>query len=427
MVAALLASAQFTRAVTLAWDLVPGVAGYRIYYGQVSRLYASSVDVGNSTSMTVSGLTSGVSYYFAVTAYDQQGFESDFSFEISYTVPPSGSTSSIPDTESGTAQYLTSQTFGTVRNGYSGFLGMQILVGSNPITVTTLGRMMLDGNNSVHTVKFVNASDGTDVPGGTASIEMAGGTVNQFQYANLSSPVVLTAGTAYYLVSEETADGDTWYYDDTLVGTSSVATELSGAWGNGPGQWNVSGSAGQSYGPLDFKYLTTTPPTPPTTPPASLPYITGQTNAMPRNGFTGFAGMQIRVGLAPLFVTSLGRMMLDGNNSTHLVKLVNADDGTDIPGGSVSISMSGGTAGTFLYADLINPILLQAGTAYYVVSEETSGGDTWYYNTSVVTTSAATEISAAWGHDDGQWNTSGSFGQTYGPVDFKYNLNEPGF
>lgn len=72
--------------VTLAWDQSPSpeVTGYRIYYGATSGNYSNSVVVGNVTTNTVPGLASGVTYYFAVTAYDANGVESTFSNEIRY-------------------------------------------------------------------------------------------------------------------------------------------------------------------------------------------------------------------------------------------------------------------------------------------------------------------------------------------------------
>jgi hypothetical protein len=61
------------------------LAGYKLYYGQNSRQvsgsYASVVDVGNQTSHTLSGLTDGQRYYFAVTAYNTVRDESDYSNE----------------------------------------------------------------------------------------------------------------------------------------------------------------------------------------------------------------------------------------------------------------------------------------------------------------------------------------------------------
>jgi hypothetical protein len=76
--------------VKLAWDPSPAssLAGYRVYYGTVSGAYNAPLDVGNATTCTVSGIPAGA-YYFAVTAYDIDSQESDFSNEISLAIPPS--------------------------------------------------------------------------------------------------------------------------------------------------------------------------------------------------------------------------------------------------------------------------------------------------------------------------------------------------
>ena len=73
--------------VTLAWNPSPsgGVRGYRVYIGTRSGFYTSVMDVGNGTAVTVSSLTAGGVYYFAITAYDAGGLESAFSNELSYT------------------------------------------------------------------------------------------------------------------------------------------------------------------------------------------------------------------------------------------------------------------------------------------------------------------------------------------------------
>jgi hypothetical protein len=313
--------------------------------------------------------------------------------------------------------FVTSQTLGTLHNDFTGFAGMQIVVGSSPITVTTLGRMMASGNTGTHTVKLVRASDGTDVSGGSVSVLMSGGTAGQYQYTTLSAPVVLDAGATYYLVSQETSGGDTWYYDDTTIQTTSVASETAAAWGYGVGQWHLNGGPGQAYGPVDFKYGTNAP----VPPPADTGFVTSQTLGTLHNDFTGFAGMQIVVGSSPITVAALGRMMAGGNAATHTVKLVRASDGTDVPGGTVSISMSGGTAGQYRYGTLSSPVVLAAGTTYYLMSQETSGGDSWYYDDTIVkTTSVASETAAAWGYGVGQWHLNGGAGQAYGPVDFRY-------
>jgi sulfur relay (sulfurtransferase) complex TusBCD TusD component (DsrE family) len=80
---------QPQNSLTLAWDVDSGggVAGYNVYYGVASRNYTSVVSAGNTGQATINGLTSGTTYFFAVTAYDATGLESGYSDEISYTVP----------------------------------------------------------------------------------------------------------------------------------------------------------------------------------------------------------------------------------------------------------------------------------------------------------------------------------------------------
>ncbi len=56
--------------VTIAWDANtgPGVEGYIMYYGTTSPDYQYNVDVGNSTSCTISGLEQGQVDELATTA-----------------------------------------------------------------------------------------------------------------------------------------------------------------------------------------------------------------------------------------------------------------------------------------------------------------------------------------------------------------------
>ncbi|MEW6053690.1 MAG: DUF1566 domain-containing protein [Nitrospirota bacterium] len=111
-------SAAFAGSTTLSWhpptvneDGTPltDLAGYKIYYGTVSRSYSQSIDVGNNTMKTVSGLSEGATYYFAVTAYNTSQKESKYSNEIGRTItgpnppqPPPPSTNLLTVSKSGT-------------------------------------------------------------------------------------------------------------------------------------------------------------------------------------------------------------------------------------------------------------------------------------------------------------------------------------
>jgi hypothetical protein len=75
--------------VTLSWQpsADASVAGYYLYYGEASRDYTSNMSTGTNLMAMVSGLTPGVTYYFASTAYYTNGEESAFSNEVTNTVP----------------------------------------------------------------------------------------------------------------------------------------------------------------------------------------------------------------------------------------------------------------------------------------------------------------------------------------------------
>lgn len=89
--------------VQLAWDPSPDadVTGYRLYWGYQSGTYEGMLDVGNTTTTTAGPLADATTYFFAVTAYNSSGLESDYSNEVEYTTPagdPSVSTAvTAPD------------------------------------------------------------------------------------------------------------------------------------------------------------------------------------------------------------------------------------------------------------------------------------------------------------------------------------------
>lgn len=94
--------------INLAWDASTSsnVGGYKIAYGTSSSNYTTTIDAGNKTTYSVSGLQDGAKYFFAVKAYDTaKTAESAYSNEISATVPTA--------TPALTADFTASKTSGT--------------------------------------------------------------------------------------------------------------------------------------------------------------------------------------------------------------------------------------------------------------------------------------------------------------------------
>jgi hypothetical protein len=79
-----------TANVTLAWDpsVEADLTGYNVYHGMVSRAYSGRMFVSrHATNVTITNLEAGQTYYFALTAINTAGLESDYSAEVSYTTP----------------------------------------------------------------------------------------------------------------------------------------------------------------------------------------------------------------------------------------------------------------------------------------------------------------------------------------------------
>jgi len=111
--------------VVLSWSANsdPDLKGYKIYYGTSINNYNYSLNVVNATSCVISGLTPGKTYYFAATAYNTIGDESDYSNHVSKYIPSMNTPGS--DSGSSTASQIlfpddftySDNTFGDSQNG----------------------------------------------------------------------------------------------------------------------------------------------------------------------------------------------------------------------------------------------------------------------------------------------------------------------
>lgn len=66
------------------------LGGYKMYYGTSTNNYTELIDVGNFVTIRIEeipSLTPDTKYFFAVTAYDLSGNESNYSNEANFTIP----------------------------------------------------------------------------------------------------------------------------------------------------------------------------------------------------------------------------------------------------------------------------------------------------------------------------------------------------
>jgi len=168
------------------------LAGYKVYYGLASRSYGTPIDVGNTTTYTITGLTGGVRYYFAVKAYDTSRNESAFSTEVSFVPPldPSLSANFTATPTSGTAPLAVSFTD----------------TSTGTVTITSWSWKFGDGGTSTQrNVTYTYKNPGTyDV-----TLTVSGGglsnTVTKKGYITVSQPPASSSGlVAAYSFDEGT-------------------------------------------------------------------------------------------------------------------------------------------------------------------------------------------------------------------------------
>jgi hypothetical protein len=78
----------YAATVRISWNpnTEPTVEGYMVYYGTESRSYTQDLDAMNSTTIEIGDLDKGMTYYFAVKAYNDSDM-SEYSEEVSVTIP----------------------------------------------------------------------------------------------------------------------------------------------------------------------------------------------------------------------------------------------------------------------------------------------------------------------------------------------------
>ena len=124
---------------TFQWNPVIGATGYKLYYGTSSGVYTTAIVVGNFTLTSISDLSLGVTYYFAVTALDGVGNETNYSAQISFTITDSDG-DGLTDAE-------------------------ELALGTNPNNPDTDGDGVADGEDNCPLVSNPNVAQWTDIKG----------------------------------------------------------------------------------------------------------------------------------------------------------------------------------------------------------------------------------------------------------------------
>src|SRR5437870_4525381 len=383
--------------VTLTWDpnTEPDLAGYKLYYGLSSGSYPSSVDVGNLTSYTLSGLLEGRTYYFAATAYNRSLGESGFSNEVSKALADV-----TPPTVSMTAPAVVSTVAGTVMVSASatdnvGVVGVQFkLDGINLGAEDTTDAYSISWNsalaaNGTHTLTAV----ARDAAGNTTTSAAVSVTVDNTPplISTVSASSISSAGALITWATNKASDSQVEYGLTTAYGSSTPlnsslltahAVTLTGLLGTTTYHYRVKSrdAAGNLATSADFTLTTliavpdTTPPSVPTSLSASA-VSSSQMNLSwtASTDNVGVAGYTIYRGGSQIATTSLTSYSDTGlSPSTAYTYTVAASDAA----GSVSAQSAPASAVTLSGPPLVPTCVTSAGSWQNVAFAPQSGSFT---------------------------------------------------
>jgi hypothetical protein len=231
------------RRVDLTWDPYADATEYHVKRGEVSGSYsiAYTIDATSAHYTDATDVVNGTTYYYVVSAV-VAATESKNSDEA--TATPMN-----PNED-----FVTSFVVGMPANTFSGWAGMEFTVSTSSLSVFAVGRVHAPGNVQKHTIKIIEKSTLTDVPGSAVLLDTVGGTDGQMQTVALASPITLNMNTTYYIVSQEVAGADNVYMDDSTIQTTGAATVAHAI--SGDGTTFLAGSTGNHcFGPLTFQYM----------------------------------------------------------------------------------------------------------------------------------------------------------------------------
>jgi hypothetical protein len=145
---------------------------------------------------------------------------------------------------------ISSTPISSLRSDFTAALGCRISVGTSPLTVSDVGRWKTAGNVLTHTVGLYLQSTGVLVPGGSAVVDLSGGTVGTYVYMPLAAPITLDASTDYYLLSAELNGGDQWYDLEAATTSADLTLDIASYY---DGSYHETGP-GECYSAPNFLY-----------------------------------------------------------------------------------------------------------------------------------------------------------------------------
>jgi Fibronectin type III domain/Immunoglobulin I-set domain len=200
--------------LTVGWNPSPSadVAGYILYYGLASRKYSASLNAGIKTTMTITGLTPGKTYYLAVASYNTAGGESAYSNEATNTMPASPVVLTQPQSQTatiGTLVVFSVNISSATPVTFKWFVGGKAIAGATnsmlilpQISETNAGSYYVVAYNSGGNVSskyaVLTVLDLTAAPSGSAPTVLAGSYSGLFYQTTASGvPSLMEATTGY--------------------------------------------------------------------------------------------------------------------------------------------------------------------------------------------------------------------------------------
>jgi hypothetical protein len=179
-------------------------------------------------------------------------------FEVNATVggqetPDSEEKSAVPGIYGVPTNLVKSAMFGVPRK-LDGQMGIGVVIGSNRIQAIGVRRAVVGGNTQVHRVRIIDKASGMEKA--AADVATAGVAANSYAEAAISPGVILEANATYYILSDESVNGDEFFdVQNSTVATTTAASREFAAFGDFAGHYTESPVNNQGYGPSDVIYV----------------------------------------------------------------------------------------------------------------------------------------------------------------------------